>query len=55
MDFFTTLRGGHPDLFLEEMLIRQGGERLGGRLEALLVLQTYSAESLQGPHGEDRP
>lgn len=42
MDFFTTLRGGHPDLFLEEMLIRQGGERSAGRLEATLVLHTYS-------------
>lgn len=42
LDYFGVLRGGHPDLFLEEMLIRQGGERSGGRLEASLILHTYS-------------
>lgn len=40
--FFRTLRRGHPDLFLEEMLVRQGGERAGNRLEASLILHTYS-------------
>ena len=30
--FFAALRSGHPDLYLEEMLVRQGGERAGGRL-----------------------
>lgn len=40
--FFRALRSGHPDLFLEEMLIRQGGERSGNRLEASLILHTYS-------------
>ena len=40
--FFAALRSGHPDLFLEEMLVRQGGERAGGRLETSLVLHAYS-------------
>lgn len=44
MEFFAALRAGYPDLFLEEMLIRQGGERSGGRLEASLVLHGYSTE-----------
>lgn len=44
MDFFSVLRRGHPDLFLDGMLIRQGGERAGGRLETLLVLKTYSED-----------
>lgn len=42
MDLFAALRAGHPDLFVEEMLIRQGGERAGGRLETALVLHAYS-------------
>lgn len=42
LDYFAVLRGGHPDLFLEEMLLRQGGERSAGRLEASLILHTYS-------------
>ncbi len=40
--FFKVLRKGHPDLFLEEMQIRQGGERSGNRLETSLVLHTYA-------------
>lgn len=40
--FFAELRGSHPDLFLDGMLIRQGGQRSGGRLEASLVLHAYS-------------
>lgn len=40
--FFAELRGNHPDLYLDEMLIRQGGERSGGRLETSLVLHAYS-------------
>jgi hypothetical protein len=43
MEFFAALRASHPDLFLEELLIRQGGERAGGRLEASLVVHAYSA------------
>jgi hypothetical protein len=49
MSFFSTLRSGHPDLFLEEMLIRQGGERTGGRLEATLVLHTYGLNTAALP------
>jgi hypothetical protein len=41
LDFFAKLKREHPDLFPEEMLIRQGGERSGGRLEANLVLHVY--------------
>lgn len=44
LDFFQVLRGGHPDLFLEEMLVRQGGERSGNRLETSLILHTYSED-----------
>jgi len=41
ISFFDTLKAGHPDLYLEEMLIRRGGERSQGRLENLLVLHVY--------------
>jgi hypothetical protein len=43
LDFFVELRDSHPDLYLDEMLIRQGGERSGGRLESVLVLHSYAA------------
>lgn len=39
---FADLGRNHPDLFLDEMLIRQGGDRAGGRLETLLELHAYS-------------
>lgn len=42
MQFFDTLQVRHPNLFLEEMLIRQGGERANGRLETQLILNVYS-------------
>ena len=42
MHFFATLQVGHSDLFLEEMMIRQGGERANGRLESQLILNVYS-------------
>lgn len=42
LDLFSVLRKDHPDLYLDEMLIRQGGERAGGRLETLLELHAYS-------------
>jgi hypothetical protein len=41
LDFFATLKREHADLFPEELLIRQGGERSGGRLEGHLVLHVY--------------
>ncbi len=41
VDFFATLNKEHPDLYPEEMLVRQGGERAGGRLEGQLVLHVY--------------
>lgn len=39
--FFDVLKTGHPDLYLEEMLVRQGGERAGGRLEGRLSVHVY--------------
>jgi hypothetical protein len=41
VDLFTVLRRSHPDLFPEEMLIRQGGDRANGRLEGQLVIHVY--------------
>ena len=41
LDFFSTLKREHGDLFPEEMLVRQGGERAGGRLEGHVVLHVY--------------
>lgn len=42
LQLFSVLGGSHPDLFLDGMLIRQGGDRAGGRLETLLELHAYS-------------
>lgn len=39
--FFDILKTGHPDLYLEEMLVRQGGERARGRLEGHLTVHVY--------------
>ncbi|GEM_PF-2066919 len=41
VDLFTRLKKEHPDLFPEELLIRQGGEHAEGRLEGHLVLHVY--------------
>ncbi|HKP97692.1 MAG TPA: hypothetical protein VJ385_18265 [Fibrobacteria bacterium] len=41
MELFRVLKDGHPDLFPEEMLIRQGGDRADGRLEGQLVIHVY--------------
>lgn len=41
LDFFYRTREGNPDLFPEEMVIRQGGERATGRLNAVLVIHVY--------------
>lgn len=41
LDFFSRARAGNPDLFPEEMIIRQGGDRASGRLEAVLVIHVY--------------
>jgi hypothetical protein len=49
LDFFTRLKVEHGDLFPEELLIRQGGERAGGRLEAHLVLHVYDRRQGAGP------
>ncbi len=44
LDFFDTLQLSHPDLFLEEMLIRQGADRAKGRLESNLILNIYNSK-----------
>jgi hypothetical protein len=49
MNLFDTLRTNHPDLFLEEMLIRQGGERADGRLESQLILNVYDRKLEDSP------
>jgi hypothetical protein len=41
LKFFSQTRAGHPDLFPEEMTLRQGGERAQGRLEAVLNVYVY--------------
>jgi hypothetical protein len=39
--FFSRARAEHPDLFPEEMVIRQGRESPEGRLDAVLTLYVY--------------
>lgn len=41
MRFLGQLRSDHPDLFPEEMSVRQGGEHAGGRLDAALTVYVY--------------
>jgi hypothetical protein len=43
--FFDSLQTGHPDLYLEEMLVRKGGERSQGRMESHLLLYVYGEKS----------
>lgn len=40
--FFSLARSGQYDLFPEDMLVRQGGERSAGRLDAALTVYVYS-------------
>ena len=35
------VRANHPDLFPEEMVVRQGGEHSAGRLDAALTVYVY--------------
>lgn len=42
LGFFSAMRKSNPDLFPEEMVIRQGGDRAAGRLEAVLVIHVYT-------------
>lgn len=48
LDFFGSVGKSNPDLFPEEMTIRQGGERSGGRLEAVLVIHVYERRMRAG-------
>lgn len=41
LELFGRMRKRNPDLFPEEMVIRQGGERASGRLDAVLVIYVY--------------
>jgi hypothetical protein len=49
MDFFAKLKRHHEDIFPEEMVIRQGGDRSNGRLEATLVLMVFDRRQGMGP------
>ncbi|MDB5105830.1 MAG: hypothetical protein JWP91_3519 [Fibrobacteres bacterium] len=49
LEFFTVLKRDHPDLFPEEMLIRQGGERAAGRLEGQVVVHVYDRRTGTDP------
>ncbi len=40
--FFSRIRAEQPDLFPEEMNLRQGGERSEGRLDAVLNVYVYN-------------
>lgn len=42
LDFLGTLKRSHPDLFPEEMVVRQGTDRSAGRLDAALVIYAHS-------------
>jgi len=39
--FFALIKANHPDLFPEEMVVRQGGEHSSGRLDAALTVYVY--------------
>jgi len=47
--FFHTLKTSHPDLYLEEMIIRQGRDRSGSRLEGHLVVHVHDRPSEGNP------
>jgi hypothetical protein len=47
--FFALARAKHPDLFTEEMVVRQGGERSAGRLDAALTLYAYDRRQGRRP------
>jgi hypothetical protein len=47
--FFALVKSNHPDLFPEEMVVRQGGERYPGRLEAALTVYVYDRRKGRRP------
>lgn len=49
MALFDTLRTAHPDLYVEEMLVRRGGERARGRLEGHLLIHAYGQRAGGSP------
>lgn len=49
LQFFDTLKSDHPDLFLEEMSVRLGGERADGKLESHLILNVYDRKNGEIP------
>ncbi len=49
LQFFDILKASHPDLFLEEMSIRLGGERADGKLESHLILNVYDRKKGERP------
>ena len=49
LQFFDNLKSGHPNLFLEEMTVRLGGERADGKLESHLILNVYDRKNGEIP------
>ena len=49
MDLFAKLKRNHEDIFPEEMVVRQGGDRSGGRLEASVVMHVFDRRRGNGP------
>jgi hypothetical protein len=49
VEFFDSLHVNHTDIFVEEMLIRLGGERTNGRLESQLVMHVYNRKHGNAP------
>jgi hypothetical protein len=46
---FALIKANHPDLFPEEMVLRQAGERSPGRLEAALTVYVYDRRKGRRP------
>ncbi len=49
MAFFESLHSKHPDLFIDEISVKQGGERGDGRLETHLSVGLYQKRRGSGP------
>ncbi len=46
MELFDSLHLNHPDLFLEELLVKRAGDRFSGKLEAHLTLQIFHPKKI---------
>lgn len=55
MGFLDSLQVRHPDLYLEEMLVRRGGDRAPGKLESHLIVHVYGGgRGTDGTGGSER-